>query len=169
MLAPACELNEAGPNVLTRVAFTNSRQRENCLAALARVKAAFFNCGVLLCVCEKNTVGHRLLGVRFREAVSNRLNSPALPGFVAVLPLSEAVNHFFGCHVTSPAARLVGSSNPLCALRKFRPTYEYRPCTISWSVNCTEPDRLTAAAGPLIWTASRLSPENSPAPSSACK
>src|SRR2546425_4088731 len=89
MLAPTCTFNEAGPNVLTRVAFTNRRQRENCLAALAKVKAAFFNCGVLLCVCEKNTVGHRLLGVRFTEAVSNRLNSPALPGFVAVLPPSE--------------------------------------------------------------------------------
>src|SRR2546426_8376321 len=113
MLAPACTFNEAGPNVLTRVVFTNRRQRENCLAALAKVKAAFFSCGVLLCVCEKNTVGHRLLGVRFTEAVSNRLNSPALPGFVAVLPPSEAGSHLLGCPVTSPATKVVGFGKPL--------------------------------------------------------
>src|SRR3989441_4705614 len=122
MLAPACTFNEAGPNVLTRVVFTNRRQRENCLAALAKVKAAFFNCGVLLCVCEKNTVGHRLLGVTFRVAVTNWLKSPAFPGLVAVLPLSEVVSQCFGCHVTPPAPTLIGSCTPLCELRKFGPT-----------------------------------------------
>src|SRR5438552_7108769 len=122
MLAPASALSVAGPIVLTRVAFTNKRQEENCLAALANVKAALLSWAVLLCVCEKNTVGHWPLGVRFRVDVTNRLKSPAFPGLVAVLPLSEAVTHLFGCHVTPPAAWLIGSSSPLCAPRKFGPT-----------------------------------------------